>query len=132
MITQWYPKVRPVSEVVALTVTGASEIQRAKKRGIGVEEYRKRVKIVSETIRQCSVKVGDVVFPSQWKEFMEYGRVTVMAICYHYDDYGNVTWNEKTPFLLAVSPTTAPSNIVNCTVDWVQHHQPSPTEETAC
>ena len=104
-----------------------SDAQKAQKLGISVVEYHKRVGIIERELMTLTANVGDTVFPSNWDEYQKHGKLLVRAICRHYDNYGNMDWNEHTPFVVQVSPIDQPNSTINCTVAWISKHAPVET-----
>ena len=103
----------------------AFEEARARKMGLSIEEYRKRVTIVSREQTGCRFATGDTVWPAMPEDVAKYGKCMVVGICRHYDDFGNVEWKENTPFLLAVTPLNDRTRVINCTIAWATKAEPA-------
>lgn len=101
-----------------------TDFQKAQKLGITVHEYHKRVGIIERELLTLTANVGDTVFPSTWEDYQKHGKLLVRAVCRHYDDYGDVEWNERIPFVVQVSPMDKPNETINCTVAWISKHAP--------
>jgi len=90
---------------------------KAKKLGITLAEYNRRVGIVKVASEDCPWKVGDLAYPYDKPSYEEHGSLRVIGIVSHYDNYGDVEWNEH-PYILAVRPEKAPNSVVTCTYGW--------------
>lgn len=101
----------------------AFEEARAQKKGLSVTEYRKRVAEVSKAQRDSFIQTGDTVWPSLKEPYEKYGKCLVVGVCRHYDDYGDVEWNDP-PFILAISPMNDKGSVINCTTGYVQKYEP--------
>jgi hypothetical protein len=108
-----YPLPAPTSPVQA----GLKEAERAAKRGLSIEEYRARVVMVMEHQSNCTFQVGDTVWPVYAKD------VKTMGQCRHYDDYGDLDWNDP-PFLLSVQSLANKSKSIQCSTGWVTKTRP--------
>jgi len=126
MIAQWFISKRPKKAVVPYVpqqhtnLTNTAAWEKAKKLGLSVFEYQKRCDIVQEQLRNLHIHIGDVVYPKDWGDFQRYGKVKLLAICKHYDTYGEAEWNDHTPFLLSVMTMDEEASVLNCSVGWVQ------------
>lgn len=129
MISQFFPskKIKLVYPVVTKHVPAISvpnhrnsltEEQRAAKRGLSTEEYRRRVTAVAKAQASCGMYVTDQGFPAKAEDLEAYGKCIVVGICRHYDDYGTVQWHEP-PFILSVSPLKDRTKTINCTSGWL-------------
>jgi len=96
----------------------------AEKAGLSIEEYRSRVKIVAMAYAQCKWKQGDSGYPYSEEAMEEHGQCRVVGVVAHYNQYGNVEWNNP-PYILSVRPAKAPNTTVNCTAGWLQAHEPT-------
>lgn len=102
--------------------------ERAQKRGLSVEEYRKRVRIVAEASKACAFQHGDTGFPKFKKDYEKYGKMMVVGVVRHYDDWGTVEWDETAPYILTVSPLKDRNVTVNCTHGWLVKELPHAVE----
>ena len=105
----------------------SSDWDKARKLNITLAEYNKRVTIIMNELRFLTVNVGDTVYPSNVDDYKEHGKLIVRAVCRHYDNYGDLVWNEKSPFVLQVSPLANQTSTINCTVAWVSKDTPVET-----
>jgi len=105
-------------------VASAFEQARADKMKVSVEVYRQRVGAVAREQTACKHQVGDTVYPSKYCDAVEHGKVMIVGICRHYDDYGTVEWNDP-PFIMSVSPMKDRSKIIQCTVGWLTKQEPA-------
>jgi len=99
------------------------EWDRAKARGLTITEYRRRVEIVFAQLKGEFISAGDTVYPVQTKAFKQYGKCSIRNVCRHYDDYGDVEWNDP-PFLLQIVSLDHPQETINCSVGYVQKREP--------
>ena len=118
-----YWPVYPVAAPAASVQTGIKEAERAAKRGLSIEEYRARVVLVMQAQNGCSFQVGDTVWPIQSRESKKMGQCIITGFCRHYDDYGEVDWNDP-PFLLSVQSLADKSKSVQCSIGWVTKTRP--------
>ena len=100
-----------------------SELERATKRGLSVEEYRHRCGVVARAQIGLKMFVGDTMWPHTYAAAQQHGKVMVRGIVRHFDDYGDVVWNEP-PFILAVSPLKEQTRTIHCTGNWVVKDEP--------
>lgn len=128
MISNYYPSNRtsPFTVYQPSQVTSnysPTEMARAKARNLDVIEYRRRVALVANEIRDVFLAVGDTVYPVQSGPAKKYGKCVIHGIVKHYDDYGDVEWNEP-PFLLNVVSLDKPNETINCSVGYVTKREP--------
>ena len=133
MIAEHYPG--PVEKKYAApshyTPPWQSDYEKAKKHGLTVVEYHKRVKIVEEANQQLTVNVGDECYPHSASIYHKNGKARVLAICRHYDDYGEAKWDEKLPFIVQASFIGTPNEVFNCTAAYLVK-EPTYQIEGAC
>ena len=136
MIEQYFPSKRKVYQPPSVVVgndnytngrwdgSKYTEAARAHTRNLTVEEYRNRVKAVAAAIGKCKWFVGQEGFPYSIEGTKEHGKCRVVAIVSHFDNYGNVEWNDP-PYLMAISPINQPDSIVNCSVGYLVETDPT-------
>lgn len=130
MITQSFPN--PNKKNFPIVMGGSpweAEWDKAKKMGLSPYEYSKRVAIVESAIETLDYKKGDVVYPHNATLFHKNGKAVVSAICYHYDHYGSVKWDDKLPMLVAAHWEDTPKEIFNCTIGYLQKAAPHGVKE---
>ena len=119
MITQFYPnpnkkKFWPVTPIKTSTVTGARSSElifeefQAKRRGIDLDEYRRRDALIRNAVKDIKYKVGDLVFPYTVEEYEKKGKCRILHIATNYSmlekDY---KWIEgQMPFLVQAQAST--------------------------
>jgi hypothetical protein len=147
MIEQYFPSVRPIKTYTTYTppnrlpqpvlalpgqglgdykanqVPSVFETSKAERLGLSIEEYRRRCGVVARAQTECKLSVGDIVWPTIEADFEQYGMCTVVGVCRHYNDYGEVEWREP-PYILSVQQMSDRSNILNCTGNWVSKARP--------
>jgi hypothetical protein len=120
--SKWLPNVsaprRPIS-----VIPSAFEEAKAARMKCTPEEYRHRVTIVSHEQGKFTHQNGDTIYPAKYDEYLKYGKMIIVGVCRHYQDYGTVEWNDP-PFIVAVSPLNDRQQVVNCSIGWVQKTEP--------
>ena len=134
MIAEHYsaPTEKKYSPPSHYTAPWTSDYEKAKKRGITVLEYHKRVKIVEEHCEKLEVNIGDLAYPHSASLFHKYGKARVHAVCRHYDDYGEAKWDDALPFIVQASFETSPNEVFNCTAAYLVKNPTYQTEEGQC
>lgn len=104
------------------------EKERAEQRKLSVEEYRRRVGVVSRASNTCPFQTGDTIWPKDKKDREEFGQCIVMNITRHFDSYGDTDWCEP-PMILSLKPQNFPDNTIFANVEWCIKRVELPTEE---
>lgn len=124
MIALHYPN--PKKIVHQLThYTGTSDSAKAHKRGLTLVDYYQRCKAVGDALVKLDVSVGDSCYPYSSGLYNKHGKARVLAICRHYDDYGDAKWDATAPFLLNAAWEDKPNEVFNCTVNYLQKSPPT-------
>jgi len=118
MIVEHYPAPKPKSTVFNLPWDN-SLYARAQRHGLSIPEYNSRVNIVEEALKSLDCNVGDTVYPYNSRLLHKHGKAIIVAICRHYDQYGNVKWSDDMPLLVAAKWEATPNEIFNCTVNYL-------------
>lgn len=130
MISNYYPA--PVSDIPSsgvyqqptnvaagqVSYFPTAELARAKARNLDVIEYRRRVALVANELRDCHYQLGDTVFPAQAGPAKKYGKCIIKGIIKHYDDYGDIEWNEP-PFLVYAQSLEHKDETISCSVGYL-------------
>lgn len=95
-----------------------TEKERAEKRGLSLEEYRKRVFAVTKASNACAFQVGDTIFPKNEEDREQYGQCLVTDVCRHYDNYGSVEWFEDNPLILTLKPSKQKDSLITAGIRW--------------
>jgi len=104
------------------------EYRQAAKFKIAPAEYKRRCAIVEKAVKDTWHCVGDTGYPHSMAEFKKLGKVLIVGVCQHYDNYGDVDWNEP-PYILQVKSLEHPNEYTNCTAGWVVKEEPQPKEK---
>ena len=105
-----------------------TETAKAHKLGITLDQYRERVILVAKAAQKNKWRIGDVGFPCTQEGAREHGECRVVGIVTHYDNYGNVDWNDP-PFIMSVTPVYGDSGgIISCTSGWLVDKSPLVSE----
>lgn len=107
----------PATQVESIFVK--TETERATKRGLSLLEYRARVQAVQVAKNLCPFKVGDTCVPFTEAEREKWGTMYISSICTHFDDYGDVKW-ENPPLILQLSPLNDRTTHISANVGWVR------------
>lgn len=124
MISNYYPATKVYQQASNAVTAGqvsyfnGAELARAKARNLDVVEYRKRVAIVANELRGCHYNIGDTVFPVQAGAAKKYGKCIITGLIKHYDDYGDVDWNDP-PFLVYAKSLENPEETLSCSVGYL-------------
>jgi hypothetical protein len=132
MITEYFKNPKPIERWAKTTHHSyftVHENSQAMKLGMSPYKYRQCCEKVKLAFDNCKHKVGDIVYPYSEKEYKKNGKMFVQAICKHFDDYGDVMWNDP-PYILQVASVDDPNNTTACTSGWVQAEEPG--AEGAC
>jgi hypothetical protein len=99
----------------------------ATKRGVSLQEFKRRDAIVRELAAECKVKVGDTCFPIKAADYELYGAFIVSSLATSYMDMGaNETWPDKgdNPLILSIRPLKTRGSVMFCTTNWVVAKNP--------
>jgi len=118
MIAQHYPAPRPVAVVHTLPWDN-SRYSRAQKVGLSILDYDNRVNIVEDALKDLDCNVGDKVYPYSSALFHKHGCAKIVAICRHYDQYGDATWDDAKPMIVSAYWEDKPNEIFNCTANYL-------------
>ena len=129
MIAQHYPAPRPAATVHNLPWDN-SRYSRAQKHGLSIPEYDHRCSIVEDALKELDYDMGDKVYPHNSTLFHKHGAAKVIAICRHYDQYGNVKWDDELPMIVVACWEDTPDKFFNCTVKYLTKN-PSYIKELA-
>ena len=132
MLTKWFNNPNKKKEHTHINMASPvtqADWEKAKKHGISVFEYRKRCDIVKEKMANFKFKVGDEVYPSYEDWYKKMGKVRVLAVCHHYDQYGVARWDDVFPFLLQVQSIEKEEIVMDCSVEWVSATAPKEAQE---
>lgn len=113
-----------VHQLTHTPVYSQYEKDQAAKRNITAEQWRERCNRIIQLNRTLHIQAGDTVFPSNYAEFMKWGKCLVLRRCTRYDDYGEVEWRDDDPFIFQVSPLKDPSVVWDCTPGWLSKAEP--------
>lgn len=132
MIETYYPNPNSKKQVytapvVTHPVFTPEEYRKAVARKIAPSTYRDRCAAVETALKNTWHTVGDVGYPYSYEEFQKMGKIQVVGVCRHYDNYGDVEWNDP-PFLLQVRSMDRPEEITNCTPGFIVKQEPQPKE----
>jgi len=131
MITEYYsnPSVKKHTPTVSHMhpVYTPDEYRKAAARKISPSVYRERCKAVEEAMKDCWHTVGDTGYPYSYAEFKKMGKIQIVGVCRHYDNYGDLDWNNP-PFLLQVRSLERPEEITNCTPGFIVKTEPLPID----
>jgi len=125
--TKYWPGQTKYTQPVEDAVTNTERIRAAKK-GLSIEDYRARVAVVMKEQSGSYLQVGDTVWPIYAKDVKKMGQCIITGFCRHFDDYGEVDWNDP-PFLLSVQSLADKSKSIQCSVGWVTKTRPLNIEE---
>lgn len=129
MISQWFAPPKKQAHVYNLPaptrgVPESDVAKKAAKLGLDVFEYNKRCRIVAQNSRQFSGKTGDEMWPSLPVDQDKYGKMRILRVCQHYDDYGQVNWNEDNPLIVSAQCIDKPNHVLNCSIGWLTFTEP--------
>lgn len=130
MIAEFYPspKKKPAYQFNPPAVSNLppTEFERASKRNLTVEEYRKRVDVVRKANLLCGFKVQDLVAPAKEQDEAKYGHFRIIGIVKHFDDYGDVDWTDP-PMILQLESIDGKSEGMTASLPWVKAYRPTLT-----
>lgn len=112
---------RPALPPVVSPSPVKTETERAHARNLTVEEYRHRVACVAKEVAKLTYMYGDTVVPVNPEDEKTLGKCLVVHIARHYDDYGDVEWNEP-PYIVSLMPLKDRSLRQCCSAGWVKKH----------
>jgi len=120
MIALHYPAPRP-KNVSHLPAVGwdNSRYSRAQRHGLSISEYDARVQAVEDALKTLTCKVGDKVYPYTASLYHKHGAARIMAICFHYDQYGSTKWDEENPLIVQAYWEDKPNEFFNCTANYL-------------
>ena len=109
----------------------AFESERAKKAGLSIEEYRRRCSAVRNASNACSFQTGDTVFPVKEEDYLKYGQCQITSIVRHFDDYGDIEWNEA-PLIVSLKSRKLPEETLVTSVGWIRKRQMQYENQVEC
>ena len=124
MIVQFFPSEKrkaykpPVTSTHQHYGTQKSAAEKAEALNITVAEYWKRKNMVIDEVKKLKYRVGDKVVPVLKKDADKHGEMEVSGICFDYDHYGEVDWNDP-PYIISVHKAQG-GYTINCTIGWVK------------
>lgn len=108
------------------------EKHRAEKRGLTLEEYRRRIDLVRIAQSSSFVQHGDVVYPKKYADYEKFGACQVTGVCRHFDDYGDVEWRDN-PLIVSLRSRKDASLYMVTDIHWYQKQAPiEETEAESC
>jgi len=123
MIAIHYPAPKPPASTQTLPYNN-SRYSRAQKHGLSIIEYDARVNAVEDALKKLKGKVGDRVFPYSATLFHRHGAARIVAICQHYDQYGDAKWEAENPMIVQAQWEDTPNEIFNCTANYLTTEPP--------
>jgi hypothetical protein len=134
MIEQTFESKRPAKVYQPAAMFGGEvmpwyserEKYQAKMRGITPSEYIRREDIVKELFKTCPYGAGDIVYPTNEKDYKKYGAVKVLGICASYMmiDKDEVWPKNDNPMIITFQPVSNPKNTMFCTVNFLSKSVP--------
>lgn len=128
MIVEHYPSKK--KKVVAYTNFNHQptdfETTEAKKKGVTLEEYKRRNDIVRKMWNDCPYRPGAKLWPSNPDKAAIYGEVNVTMICYSYSQMDNDKWPENDNPLIVHATANMNGHKYNffCTTNFLQEKNP--------
>lgn len=132
MIEEYYPNptskkqvYNPLADIHPIYTP--EEYRKAAARKIPPSVYKERCQVVEDALKDCWHTVGDTGYPYSYAEYKKMGKIQIVGVCRHYDNYGDVDWNNP-PFLLQVRSLDRPEEITNCTPGFIVKQEPHPLD----
>lgn len=127
MITQTFPSTRVLAlpPVVNTPVKSPwytpQEVHQAQIRKITPMEYVRREEIIRLRHAQCPFKAGDTVFPTNKKDYQQYGAFIVSGVLSSYKDTApDYEWSPKdNPLIVTIKSLTNLGNVMFCSSSWL-------------
>jgi len=123
MIALHFPAPKKVTPITTLGWDN-SRFARAQRHGLSIPEYDHRVTLVNDALKTLDCKVGDKVYPHTVGLFHKHGAAKIMAICQHYDQYGDAKWSDENPMIVQAYWEDKPGEIFNCTANYLTTKPP--------
>ena len=98
------------------------EVAQATQRGLTPAEYVRRDMLVKQLALECPYNAGDTAYPSEKKEYEEYGAVFIVGIAQSYKDFEpDHKWPKNdNPMIVTFAPLKNRGTHIFCTTNFLQ------------
>jgi hypothetical protein len=120
---------KPVYKYSGAGISGVDQFY-ATKKGLTLEEFRRRDAIVREEARLVTYFKGDVMYPFSHKEYVEKGKCRIQGIYRTYGEMESDEWpaHDK-PYIVTAHRMDTPGEVFFTTGGYFVRHVPTDTGE---